>query len=813
LVVAFLCEFPPPDGLPPRPAPAEQVGVYGDPQRLVVTGTATIPTAAIRRALQDDFDVLLAAHPMGPLEAYAQTVRSKVLTGYRHEGFADARVSVQPNRDIIRLEVSVEEGPRCTAGDVKIVGLKTIDAKGFLRRLTEPFPPANAVCRSAAGDGEQLEGPWFDKDGKRVELQDPIWEPGEPAPFDRPTRAKLNREIKRALADFGRFFAEFTVDVVVDPDGQTAHLAVDVTNEGPEALLGPIEIVGNKRDDRQAVLDYLDLKGDTPLSADRLAEIRRRLWRSGRFVRSSASLREPRSPDEKIGLRIELTEYDASPPLAQTLSPEEEALLKLRDWLADADAWQSDMVIEAGWGALQLRWVYSPQQGAVMRIDGAAEGDAVPPFQLRFAATADTLALYSPASRTKHTAQPTRTQAVGHISLGVDEKPDDPTQPYRVGFGLGLRTSDDAGDRPLALEMNFSPCAFLTIAQRDGTTCTLNDGVLSIDAPDHYHWQIDAKTGRLIELTAPGEDGQTAFRVAFEAGAFGRLHEAIEAETKGYEDRFDAEYPVSSLLEFFCQEELLTRALDLDDRQRHVLGVVRRMLHGRALKPLDELVTSAVPSQEAEFEIPEDTQSVVQQIKQRPAALFVRLGLPYYGRLFPQDSWPWIVGREAAMSVVGQAQYNSAVSQTLYESEENGPLCYLATAALLKQASPYAARAFANRGLERLSLDDFRKEYRILLAEDYVVGQCIIGIAEGLRELDDEAAEMFDRALFDDDVHLLRDAARTLRRDPDRPVGEVLPEVFDGLWQGGLKDRIEAALRALRGESTPGAGEITRVLW
>jgi len=57
---------------------------------------------------------------------------------------------------------------------------------------------------------------------------------------------------------------------------------------------------------------------------------------------------------------------------------------------------------------------------------------------------------------------------------------------------------------------------------------------------------------------------------------------------------------------------------------------------------------------------------------------------------------------------------------------------------------------------------------------------------------------------------VLADAAAILRRRPDRPVTEVLPEAFDRLWEGGLRQRVESALRGLIEESTPDATELTQ---
>jgi len=150
------------------------------------------------------------------------------------------------------------------------------------------------------------------------------------------------------------------------------------------------------------------------------------------------------------------------------------------------------------------------------------------------------------------------------------------------------------------------------------------------------------------------------------------------------------------------------------------------------------------------------------------------------------------------------------ISPSAWTPSANGPLCFLVTGALLKRLSPQASQAFAAKGLTKLSEADFRKDYRILLSPNCVAGKCTIKIAEVLRDLDQKNVKLLDAALFGEESTVLADAAAILRRRPDRPVTELLPEVFDRLWTGGLKDRAESALRGLIEQPTPDATELTR---
>ena len=789
----------------------ECVDAYGDPQRLVIEGTATFSAAAIAEELKTDFDVLVAAHPFAVLEEYCSTLQEKVAAGYQHAGFPDVQVAGRVNRNLIRVELTVEEGPRYTIGDVQIRGAKTIDVAGLTRRLTTSYPPEDALPKSYDTRDGKIEVQWVDKDGKPVELKDPIWERGKPAPFDEPTRSSLRAKTKRALADLGYFFAEFEIDIVRDSDARTAALLVNVADEGPKALIGRIEVVGSRKNTREDVLRYLDIEPGMLLTAERRTQLGHRLWQSGRFLKSQVTPQEPTAAGEPVTLRIELKEYDKAPSLSETLSTEEQVLLRLRDFLADTSHWDGDLVLSGKPLGFPMEWVISPEHGALLVLGTEPKDEQKPPFELQVIASKEAFGLYSPTNGKKLMGTPTKVQAVGQVSFSVDEKAEDPEKPFHVVFGLGFKSLDEEEPpQPFRLDLTLDPCAFVGIAHQADAQCTLSDGMLVVETSESQNWRIDAESGRLLECAMTDEDGQSRMRISFVSGALERRVKEITDAGAGYANQFDPEYPVSSLLEFLCDEQLVSSLVELDPKARRGLGVVRTILQKRALEPLDNLIATGGGSDREKFKIPEDGRAIVEQIGMNPLVLGVRIVLPYYGKLFPYDSWPWTVGREAALIAIQRAEHTGAVLEQLFESEENGPLCFLVTGTLLQRMSPQAARAFAAKGLTKLSEADFRNDYRILLSPNCVAGKCAIKIAEVLRDLDEEEVKLLDAALFGEEATVLTDAAEILRRRPDRPVTEVLPEAFDRLWEGGLRQRVESALRGLIEESTPDATELTQ---
>ena len=147
----------------------ETVGERGNPQQLVLEGNTTFSSSAIKATLTWDFDVLTAAHPAAPWSEFLAVIDRKIVAGYRTSGFPDVRVEVHPDRPQGKVHVHIDEGPRYLAGDVKIIGARTLSTKLLTERLTKPY-----------WSQEALESGKTDAQSK---MENPVWEAGKPAYF------------------------------------------------------------------------------------------------------------------------------------------------------------------------------------------------------------------------------------------------------------------------------------------------------------------------------------------------------------------------------------------------------------------------------------------------------------------------------------------------------------------------------------------------------------------------------------------------------------------------------------------------------
>src|SRR5262249_20752310 len=91
---------------------------------------------------------------------------------------------------------------------------------------------------------------------------------------------------------------------------------------------------------------------------------------------------------------------------------------------------------------------------------------------------------------------------------------------------------------------------------------------------------------------------------------------------------------------------------------------------------------------------------------------------------FPRNSWAWTLMREAGFVLLQKGKYTQQALAEIYDSNQTGPIGYWVAAELLSQVQPVLARKFAARGATRLSIEDFRHDYRLLFEGDTVLSQC-----------------------------------------------------------------------------------------
>lgn len=779
------------------------LGVWGDPGRVVVRGATTFGNGVVKSALFRDLDVLLAAHPAAPLEEYLPTLRERTAVGYRHAGFFDATVTTQTNVRAEEVVVLIEEGPRYLAGEIRVTGTASIPTGLLVDRLTQPRPPEDALCEQSREENGETTVRWLDEHGRAAKMQDPAWLPGEPIPLPETDRKKLHARIRLALADLGYFFPTFSEDVVREPDRPIGHLEVRIENQGRQALADHLEILGNEKNTREEILEYLELQPGQVLTGRDHKRLEYQLLRSGRFTKHRVTPVEPDSADRPVMTRIELTEYAKAPRLSEELSPEETTLLKFGRWFTSIDRRSEDVVCRVAWDDWRGEVVISPQGGVAMLLNWAAEGQETGALRSAAVFSPGLIGYHSAATRKRLFIPVNGCQAMGDVIVKIDPESDNPDKPYRITYSLSMNSADEP-DLPFRLSIGAAPVFFMAVCHEDSTKLSWQDNVLVMERP-REHFRIDGSSGRLLGYVYEDPSAAGArLEIAMAEGRFDGLLERIKTATAAYPNVFDAEHRWSSIARFLLHDDpgIFWEILDkvADNKMEGAIGDprIRKLLWNivgqRGANALDSL---GMPATElvhpAKFEIPSEDRGPFDNSVVGP--LVASFGALVPDTLFPRRSWPWTLWRENAFLIASRHKYLGGELDRIYQSPSSGPVALLA-AAITARRSPQVANLIARRGIERLTLDYFRLDYGPLLAADKLSGEIALWIAEDLRAMKEADVELLDRALFGEDSRLLSEAARFFHDHPDTPLDRALPQALDHCWRTSLNERVKAALEA-----------------
>src|ERR1035441_5501054 len=493
----------PPGTRPEADSAAGLVGDSGDLRQLTFEGAKTFSAEELRDGLKWTPDFLEISHPMAPRGEFLKAVERKLLFGYQHGGFPEARISVQADAKSSRIIVKVEEGPRYVCGRVKVSGTKKAVSSAITRRLTVESAPAASAGRafdftdqaptSPAADGAEPAAPG------QIEA---LWVKGQPAPFSEYDLRWLEWQARQALGDQGFFFPEVHVAIQRDAAGGKAELEVKVLKEGPRRTIGSIEITGNKKNSREALLRYLDLKPGMELTPERVSGIEDRLWRSARFLAYQVT---PGQPDTagRVALHVEVSECDQAPPVDQEFSPVEQAMLNMRQWLARLDRRQEEMILDLTMDAVRLpglEMIITPQSG-LAALEKPAPHDAHSQRPSGFILKPN-LAEFFATGRDRKLVVPWYEQQIWtRISL-VSEKPEGESAGHHFNFsmGAGFQHGEEAAKVPYQLQVTLYPVVCVSMAHFTNCAYWFSGGML-ICSNATTLCRLEARSGRPIELS------------------------------------------------------------------------------------------------------------------------------------------------------------------------------------------------------------------------------------------------------------------------------------------------------------------------
>ncbi len=459
-----------------------------------------------------DFELIGAARPDIPLGINTSTNcvrRSRAVTD--HGGFPDATIAASYNSAANQIEVRVREGRRCRCGEVRVDGQSDSSLR-YAHACTH---------RRLETDANPLKG--------------------GPVPFDDDTVAELRKLLEVAFEESGFYRPDFEIRIDALPDSGTANLTVTVHDEGPQAVLGAIQMRGLKRNLTNDVLKILEVESGKPFSRRLPSLLERRLSESGRFlsvkVDTGSISEDPPRIRQIHGLNITLARIRRrSAAFRGIVSGPEEArcsscatvvatlgarrdrrrrrrqrrarpcddefdlgLLQLRGSFR-LEGVPSQALLDS---RLALRLIVAPTRGQTISLQ-AIRPDGTSIMETVFAAYPDRLVLASPQRKAKLVLP---NSAEERLCLNVGGKAasgSNAGNPFRINCGMGWSGRSVPDPSPFEVQLDFSAVFMLGLAHQREAKCTNRDGICKINNSE-FELEIEATTGQPLEFRMSSE--------------------------------------------------------------------------------------------------------------------------------------------------------------------------------------------------------------------------------------------------------------------------------------------------------------------
>lgn len=820
-------------------ADVQRVGVLGTGDKLVIKGAKAFSSDEIREAIFNELDVVATCDPDAPLTELTAAIARKTEAGYHLAGFCDVVVSVTPADG--RLVMTIEEGERFTCGEIVISGHREIDAEKI---KTELIQPTTTELKPRSH-----------------------WRTEEPASFAPETADRLTQKALAAAHDQGHYSAKLKAKVRPDRRTRKATLRIDIIDEGPLSTLRDVEMSGNERDSRAAVIACLGFNPSAPLTRTLREQIERRLLASGRFTQVRWELGEPGERDASWRPRLALQEYELAPTINEPLSREEKALLRLAEWFHRLDTSQEEVVLQDNSGKNLM--VFAPQRGFIVLLEGwnddVAAGDR-PDFNYAIVIDEQRVGLYSRAQRRKIVAEPPPSPVVGKAAMSlVGDAPDWASQ-GRIELGAGFSSETHRGyGRHVNVQFKLSAAAALSLRRKHKASCRWEGDVLCLEW-DKCQLRANAFTGQLVEHVVKvdsldDDHAEKSLRIVVRPGEFERRLRQIEKATADWPNVADRQRPLSCVAEFLCfemgqfsahmeryadnrhddffdpdsnprdtelleelRQDLAASLKEHYERERLGYQALGKAISLGMLEPFDQLLCAAVRPSEERFSIPMPSfdaragsfDEFLSAARKLAPVFGVRVG----NFLFPADGSLNAAWRRALLASAKNPTARSRF-RSLPEGE-GGPLGALTTAELLRisgrdfESKMYATNAWSNLGRSPTATRaGYVKECRELLSGEGFMSKCLLQVVATMRQLTPADAEAIVGLLLElgmlSETHVPAFELAALRASAENSPAQSATEALHALWRAGLLSEIQRHLKQLAGIPENPAGELNAV--
>lgn len=778
------------------------VGSLGDCGRIEFTGNKAYTADQIRKELDEDLEILVARRSESELSQWLQTLQSRIQFGYHADGYAEARIAARVDAARNVLIVDINEGLQYHCGKVEFVGVKTLPVDQFrhllsitrierTQRATQaPIPPDlppkdTDLCR-----------PMWAKE-MVARCADNYWK----------TRRTSFRSIFQSL---GYFDPQFVVRVRPEAD-KTATLIIDIQDEGPRSTLDAFEITGLTKNTPQDLIKYLDIPLGTPLNLDVKRQIERKLWESARFMNYHVSIVPPKAGDDPSQTRVDIvaSESDDAPLLNDPLSPEQQAFLRLFQWLASIDEMKGDLEStmtlssstlnesseeeaekpanarqpEPDW-LMKCRMIVSSQHQALFFSTEVIDKAGKPLLGYTLHMTPKRLTFDSLVGRARFEIKDFDAKMILNIDWGYKKGK---KQPEKFVMGAGYATRR-ATSSPFQVRAVMPPALALHLFEKDIKTLELNDDVASIALGDKLRFSFDRQTG--VMQSFKFERGVDKIETSMSADIYAGFIAKYEESMAGARIFTPGDRPVTSFLQFLSES---TNDSPIPTVAR-LSQFGQRMLERDSFRGLDTLLNQFVIYMgENEFRIPDDSPSPLVREHSSWAPYLYSLS----EAVLPQKEVTRAVTREATLAQVMRNYHETSEVSEAFAEGKTGPVTDLLASLVFQWIDEDAPKAFSAKRPKDVTLEAFHRDCDLFLNDDWAVGQLLLGLTAAIQTSDEIQIDDLMAALssWEESLVSLRPLVMLIRSERNKPPREVLMNLLDGLWASALRPGLAAQFK------------------
>jgi len=772
------------------------VGSLASPDRLIFRGCKAVREKEIRRELETDWQVQVAAAPSMPLNAYLYTLQKRLREGFLASGFVQPKVSVDLEGGADgHIVATIDEGPRYYCGGIRVTGkIGAIPVDRLIERLESEFP-IGSFTGSFKDPRTYQVGTTLTQSSSG-----PVWKVGEMAPFGSDVQDRLDSDVQGALQYLGYFNSHTKAQVETTGPGK-AELHIDFLDPGTPTLLDHVEVVGNKISKAADIQKLIGLVPGQPVGLGDLLEVQHRFWDSARFYKHLLTATSSTGGKwARIDLKVDVGEVSGLPPLDEPLSDADQALLRCGRWFLDGLKSGDDLVLDIrtppnadrpplngtfviGLVGAAFHWhqtVPTPTTRAANSVTSVEyAGELTPTVAGLFSITDQRKFLLSSANPLSWI-----------LLLHYEPKEDDGDQRH---WNINISASRQIGVRAepgLHLSMKIAPGALLDSAHQKGVHSRIEGGKLVIDGED-IQVRADAATGRLEKFWWGGDKG--GVEIMRRRGA---LTEEITAlgKTGGETNFYDPQHAFASFIAFVADQTLRSPWVTSGSASPEVRGkaIAGKLLASDVFEPFDRLM-DGIEDSDATFLIPAPPGQKVGGFT-ASTAMFV---FPHTNDLFEHGSWPWTLSRQALLVLAQHPESFEPELKRIVSDDRMGPVGFLAAAKFLQPYSPQTSTALAGIGLGQLDARHFQVDIDAWTTGNCIVPQSLRRLAQRLRELSDVDMDALATMVPPEVAKVLRQFRTALRAHANEAIEKALPEVLQLLWADSCQNMVGTALHQI----------------